>query len=102
MHFLRDLQASGSQHFPVSESSSSFFPSLATVEIRPGLSARHLALSALGTFLDAVQLVPPVALEGLRPFMQGANLLRVRAVELVPPIAPHMHQTHVAQHAQML
>src|SRR3954453_13459276 len=34
--------------------------------------------------------------------MQRLDGLRIRAVKLMPSVAPHVHQAHVAQHAQVL
>src|SRR6266540_1416226 len=44
----------------------------------------------------------PVPLELPRPFVQRSDALRVGAVENLAPFAPHVDETDVAQHAQML
>jgi len=54
-----------------------------------------------GAFLDAIQLVGPIALECSGPLMQGLDRLGVGAVELVAAIAARLDEADVAQHAEV-
>jgi hypothetical protein len=50
---------------------------------------------------DPAQLVPPVALKGSRPLVQGAQGVRLCTVEPVAAAAPGSDQAGVTQHAQV-
>src|SRR5579864_502154 len=61
-----------------------------------------LALGALGALLDAAQLVPPEALELARPVVERPERIGVGAVEHPAPVAAHVDQADVAEHAEVL
>jgi len=63
------------------------------------LNFLHLCL---GTLLDAIQLMPPIALKRARPLVQRPDGLRIGSIELLPPIAPHVDQTHASQNPEVL
>jgi hypothetical protein len=64
-----------------------------------GLDSGHISL---GTFFDASQLMPPEALEGACPLMEGPDGLRIGAIDLVPTVATQVNQAHVSQDAEVL
>jgi hypothetical protein len=48
-----------------------------------------------------MELVPPVAFEPARPFVEGPDALRVRSIEHLPPFAPDVDEADVQQHPKM-
>ena len=56
----------------------------------------------LGAFLDAIQLMPPVALKRASPFVQRPDRRGIGSIELLAAVAAHMDQAYVSQYAEML
>src|SRR5713101_7262183 len=61
------------------------------IQVRP--DSVHLRL---GTFLDAIQLMPPVALECASPLVQRPDRRSVGSIELLAALAAHVDQAHVS------
>lgn len=61
-----------------------------------------LADHRFGAFLDSMQLVLPVTFEGPGPLVKRPYRFGVGPVHLLPALAAHPNQPHVAQHPQVL
>ena len=64
------------------------------------VAVRRSALIALGALLDARELTAPVALEPARPLVERPDGLGVGAIEHLAPVAAHIDQPDVTQHAR--
>jgi hypothetical protein len=60
------------------------------------------ASTALGAFLDARELVSPVAFELARPFVERPDSFRVGSIEHLPTVAPHLDEADFPQYPEML
>src|SRR5215212_1855583 len=59
------------------------------------------ALRALRSFLDAIQLIAPMALEPAGPLVERPERVGVDAIQHVSPLAPGVDQPDIAEHAQV-
>src|SRR5437016_14587501 len=80
------------------------FSSIGTVSVTvpPSSASSMRSRFPLGALSDARQLAAPVALEVLRPFVNGTQRLGVRAVEDLSRLAAHVDQAHVPEHLEVL